>query len=84
MSAISPRLPLGLVDVVGLDVALSGITLTGLFVVGAIVRSLGGKVRAQSEGVGKGSTFTVALPIAALGAPVSAEPARVPARGAGR
>ncbi len=56
----------------------------GLFVVGAIVRSLGGKVRAQSEGVGKGSTFTVALPIAALGAPVSAEPARVPARGAGR
>ncbi|MEO0323219.1 MAG: HAMP domain-containing sensor histidine kinase [Myxococcota bacterium] len=44
----------------------------GLFVVGAIVRSLGGRVRAESAGVGLGSTFVVELPIGSVGAPASA------------
>ncbi|MEM1413261.1 MAG: HAMP domain-containing sensor histidine kinase [Myxococcota bacterium] len=41
----------------------------GLFVVGAIVRSLGGTARASSPGIGKGSRFTITLPRKALAAP---------------
>ncbi len=34
----------------------------GLFVVSALVRNLGGKITARSEGQGKGSTFVIRLP----------------------
>lgn len=35
----------------------------GLFVVSQLVRNLGGSIHAQSEGVGRGSTFEVRLPV---------------------
>ena len=34
----------------------------GLFVVSALVRNVGGTVKAISEGEGRGTTFTVRLP----------------------
>jgi signal transduction histidine kinase len=46
----------------------------GLFIVHSVVRRHGGKVSAESEGVGTGSTFTLRLPAAAA----------TPAGGAGR
>ncbi|MCA9535039.1 MAG: HAMP domain-containing histidine kinase [Myxococcales bacterium] len=36
----------------------------GLFVVSQLVRNLGGSIRAESEGVGRGSCFVVRLPMA--------------------
>ena len=36
----------------------------GLFVVAALVRELGGRIEARSEGLGKGSEFQVSLPAA--------------------
>lgn len=42
----------------------TGGTGLGLAIVRAIVQVHGGEVHAQSEGIGKGSTFTVTLPIA--------------------
>ena len=35
----------------------------GLFVVSQLVRNLGGSIHAESEGVGRGSTFEVRLPV---------------------
>ncbi len=35
----------------------------GLYVVSALVRSLGGKIEAHSEGIGTGTTFRVGLPL---------------------
>ncbi len=46
----------------------------GLFIVRAIARAHGGKVFAQSEGLGQGSTFTVELP-RVTGTPEAARPA---------
>ena len=40
----------------------------GLFLVQALVRSLGGRVEAQSEGAGQGTTMRVALPLRPRGA----------------
>lgn len=40
----------------------------GLYIVDAIVRAHGGRVWAQSPGTGRGSTFTVELPVARTGA----------------
>jgi two-component system sensor histidine kinase VicK len=37
----------------------------GLFVVYQLVRNLGGSIRAESDGVGKGSRFVLRLPITA-------------------
>jgi signal transduction histidine kinase len=34
----------------------------GLFIVRSIVKQHGGRVFAQSEGIGKGATFTIELP----------------------
>lgn len=52
----------------------------GLYVVNALVRSLGGRLSAHSEGPGKGTTMTVTLPrsaIRSLGKAVGSEPKAV-------
>lgn len=36
----------------------------GLFISKSLVELMGGKIRAESEGVGKGTTFTIAMPVA--------------------
>jgi len=38
----------------------------GLFIVSNVTRALGGKVTASSEGLGRGATFTLTLPRAAV------------------
>jgi signal transduction histidine kinase len=43
----------------------------GLFVVAALVRNLGGQVRADSAGPGRGTTMTVTLPAVARVTPAS-------------
>ena len=46
----------------------------GLSITRAIVESLGGTIRAASDGAGRGSTFTVTLPTCAAIGPVEARP----------
>jgi len=56
----------------------------GLTLVRLLVELHGGKVEAASAGLGKGSTFTVTLPLLASARAVAPEPAAVPHRGTGR
>jgi hypothetical protein len=49
----------------------------GLAIVRHVVEAHGGRVRAESDGIGRGATFTVTVPLGAMAAPVDKAAAEV-------